>query len=101
MEKWSKAYQEDEEVESVRRKDDKVARTSSCPNVTLSWQRVHRPPEVTVKRTTAVWEDYQNSVVRTPTARQPKWEPAKSDQAEKGNAIQVEQRVATEVARRK
>ena len=97
----SKAYQEDEEVESVQREDDKVARTSSCPNVTLSWRRVHRPPGVMVKRITAVREDYQNSVVRTPTARQPKWEPAKSDQAEKCNAIQVERRVATEVARGK
>ena len=79
----SKAYQKDAEVESVRREDDKVARTSSCPNVTLSWQRVHQPPEVTVKRTTAVWEDYQNSVVRTSTARQPKRELEKSNQAEK------------------
>ena len=46
-------------------REDKVAYSSSCPNITLSWRWVHHCYDRMVKGTIAGWEDYPNWIART------------------------------------
>ena len=41
-------------------REDKVAYSSSCPNITLSWRWVHHCFDRMVTGTIARWEDYPN-----------------------------------------
>ena len=52
------------EAKSKLEVEDKVAyNSSSCPNVTLSWRRLHMPYAVLVKGNQARREDYPNPKV--------------------------------------